>query len=367
MARDSRTVDAESDDDFSEILASINFGKTFLFIGAILLFVVMVIMGCNGFYQIKPGEAAALQTFGAAKAEPEDDEGLHWHWPSPIGKTTVVQVQKSRTAEMGWQTLPSGHIDSATGENWQRDLNAATMITGDLNLLETQLVAHYYISDLNSYLFGADDPGVRFRYGDGRTHQSHNRGLPDGQTLLDTLEIAVRRSIGQKTIDQVLVSDRETIELETMRHAQDILNQYNTGLTITSVQLQEIKPPNEVQEAFDDVLRAREERDRRINEALAFESRVLPEARGEAEKIRKAAEAYKAQRINQATGESDRFLAILNEYKAAPEIIAERMYLETMDIVLPRTNQIILAGADTGPIIINNGDSPRSVVPIDSP
>ena len=321
-----------------------------------LLTLVTLILAATGFYQIKPGEATAVQTFGAAKPEPATAEGLHWHWPWPIGATTR-QVQKSRIAELGFQTLPENKIDILTGENWQRDYQAATMITGDLGLLETQLVAHYYISDLNAYLFEADDPGVTYEYLDGdkpKTERSHPQGFPDGQTIKDALEISIRRAAGQRTIDQALITQRESIELETMEYAQDILNRYRTGLTITSVQLQEVKPPDEVQAAFDDVLRAREEKETRINAALTFESQTLPEARGQAEKIRKEAEAYRAERTNQAQGETARFLAILHEYQASPTIIARRMYLQTMDKVLPRTNQILIAGPETGPIIINN-------------
>ena len=332
------------------------------------LIIVLACMG-TGFYQVKPGEATAVQTFGAARDEPVTQEGLHWHWPSPIGRTTTVQVRKSRTTQVGFQNLPEGKIDDLTQESWQRDYESATMITGDLNLLENQLVAHYYISDLNAYLFEADDPGVTFEYQDGsrsKSYQSHPRNLPDGQTLKDTLEIAIRRAVGQRTIDQALVSDRETIERETMEKAQHILNAYRTGLTITSVQLQEVKPPDEVQAAFDDVLQAREEKDKRINEALAFESQTLPEARGAAERIRKEAEAYRAQKINAAQGEANRFLAILAEYRATPSIIAKRMYLETMDQVLPRMDQIIIAGPDLQSLIINTGDRQTQVVPVNT-
>ncbi len=334
--------------------------------------VLLMIIACagSGLYQVRPGEATALQTFGAARPDPVESEGLHWHWPNPIGKTTTIQVRKSRTTEVGFQVLPEGKLDSLTGENWQRDLDSATMIAGDLNLLETQLVAHYHISDLNAYLFQADDPGVRFEYMDGdrtRTHESHPPGKPDGQSIKDALETAVRRSVGQKTIDQVLVAERETIERETMLHAQKILDRYRTGITITSVQLQEVKPPDEVQAAFDDVLKAREEKDTRINQALTFESQTLPEARGEAEKIRKEAVAYEAERINAAQGEADRFLAILQEYRTSPEIIAKRMYLETMDTVLPRTRQVMIAGAELGSLIINMEPGRVTVVPVEQP
>ena len=324
---------------------------------AIALFASIGIKACQGMYTVKPGEAAALQTFGAAKPEPVIDEGLHWHWPGPIGRTTVVQTQKSRTAEIGFRTLSGDNIDSGTGENWQRDLNSATMITGDLNLVETQLVAHYFISDLNKYLFNADDPGLNY------DKKNHPLGYPDGRTIQDALEIAVRRSIGQRTIDQTLVGDRESIESETMQQAQDILSKYETGLTITSVQLQEIKPPDQVQEAFDDVLRAREHKDKRINEALAFESKTLPEARGRAEKLRKESEAYRADKIARATGEADRFLNILAEYQAAPDIIRTRIYLETLDRILPKVNQVLIAGGvDPSSIIVNAGDG--NIVPV---
>ena len=333
------------------------------FKSVILIIVILVIVAflgiksCQGMYTVKPGESAALQTFGAAKSEPVIDEGWHWHWPSPVGKTTVFQTQKSRTAEIGFRTLSNDNIDSDTGENWQKDLNSATMITGDLNLVETQLVAHYYISDLNKYLFNADDPGLNY------DRKNHPIGYPDGRTIQDALEIAVRRSIGQRTIDQTLVGDREIIEFETMQQAQDILTKYETGLTITSVQLQEIKPPDQVQEAFDDVLRAREQKDTRINEALAFESKTLPEARGRAEKLRKESEAYRADKIARATGEADRFLNILAEYQAAPDIIRTRIYLETLDKILPKVNQILISGGtDPSSIIINASNG--NIVPV---
>ena len=334
----------------------ITFQIVFTALAAFALVVALVWLG-TGFYQVKPGESAAIQTFGAARLEPEAAEGLHWHWPSPIGRTTVLQTQKSRTAEVGYNTLPDGVLNAVTGENWQRDLRAGTMIAGDLSLLEIQLVAQYYIGDLNAYLFEADDPGVTFAYSEGnnaRDHRSHPQGRPDGQSIKDALEVAIRRSVGQRTIDQVLVTERESIEFETMTEAQQILDAYRTGLTITSVQLQEVRPPDQVKSAFDDVLRAREERDTRINQALTFESQVLPTARGQAERIRRESEAYRATRIAAAEAEADRFLAILQEYRASPDIIAKRMYLETLDAVLPRVNQIIVGGAEVPALIINS-------------
>ena len=326
-----------------------------------------VMMGFSGCYTVKPGEEAVLQTFGAAHSRTITTEGLHWHWPGPVGDTTVVHTQKIRTAEIGFQTLPGGAIDPFTGQPWQRDLEQATMITGDLNLVEVQMVAQYRISDLRSYLFAADDPGVIFDYynldksQDIQTNRSHPEGLPDGRTLQDALEIAMRRAMGQRTIDQALISEREVVEAETLIFAQDLLNQYRTGIQLVEVQLQEVKAPDAVQEAFDDVLRAREEKDTKINQALSFRSKVLPEARGTAQRLLREAEAYRATRISQAHGEVDRFLAILEQYESAPEIIAERMYLETMDRVLPVLQKVVVPEGSQ-PIIIS--DTGREIVPV---
>lgn len=347
-------------------------GFRFRYVGYAVLAIgllIMTISGCRGIYTVGPGEAAALRTFGAAHVEPVTAEGIHWHWPPPVGRTNVEQVQKSRTATIGFQTLPEGKVNLFNGENWQRDHESATMITGDLNLVEIQLTAQYYISDLNAYLFGADDPGYRFEYTDGdrtRTHSSHPEGRPDGQSIRDALEAALRQTVGHRTIDQTLVGQRESIERETMVVAQQILNDYETGLRITSIQLQEVKAPDEVQEAFDDVLRAREERDKRINEALSFEARVLPEARGEAERILRESEAYRAAQIAQARGEADRFSQILTQYQAAPDIIRTRIYLETLERVLPRARQIFI-GADESPALIINQSPDQPVVPIVTP
>lgn len=339
---------------------------------AAFLIVIGVAMALSGIYQVKPGEAAAVRVFGKARPEPVTQEGLHWNWPRPIGKTDVLQVQKNRTADIGFDTLPDGREGLLTGEAWQRNLEEATMITGDLNLVEIQLVAQYRISDLNNYLFRADDPGVVFQYldieGKSREHRSHPEGFPDGRTLKDALSTALRRAAGKRTIDEVMVTQREAIELEAMSIAQEILNQHQTGLTLTAIQLQEVKAPNEVQDAFDDVLRAREIRDTRINEALAFEQRVIPEAQGAAGRIVNEAKAHRAQRIAQATGEADRFQSILNEYQASPEIIQTRMWLETMDRVLPQLDLVIVAGDGTPPVIINGaGDRARTTLPVPVP
>lgn len=321
-----------------------------------------------GFYSVRPGEAAALQTFGAAHAQPVSQEGLHWHYPSPIGRTTVVHVQKVRVSEVGFHTVPDDKISPVTNQGWQSDLGQATMITGDLSLIEAQLVVQYRIKNLHEYLFGADDPGITLLYlttedaNKVLTKQTHPEGYPDGKTLKDAIEVSMRRAMGQRTIDQAMITERETIEAETLEYAQDILDSYETGLQLISVQLQEVKAPDAVQEAFDDVLRAREEKDKRINEALAFRSKVLPEARGTAQRLLREAEAYRAERIAASQGEANRFLAIHEEYQAAPEIISERMYLEMMDTVMPRMKKVFIPKGSQPIILTETSDSKLPIV-----
>ena len=352
--------ETEKNDDALDLLANLPYGK--LARWALLILAGLIVAGCGatGFYSVRPGEEAAVQTFGRAADQTVTSEGLHWHWPSPVGQVHVWQTGKNRTAEIGYFRLPEGRLSALTNENWTRDLDAATMITGDLNLIEVQAVAQYRISDLNRYLFHADDPGVDFEYTaqdlELRSHHSHRPGHPDGRTIRDAMEIAMRQSMGLRNIDQALVSQREDVEAETMAAAQEILDQWETGITITAIQLQEIKPPDPVQEAFDDVLRAREERDTRINSALAYESKVLPEARGQAEQIRQQAQAYAAQQVNRAQGEADRFTALLTEYRAAPDTIAWRMYLETIQEIAPYLEFLIV---EEGQTVIINRDGGR--------
>ena len=317
----------------------------------------------GGLYQVRPGEETAIQTFGAARERPEAGEGLHWHWPSPIGRTQTLQVRKSRVAELGFHTLPNGQISLFTNENWQRNPQAAVMITGDLNIIEVLLTGQYHIKDLNKYLFEADDPGIEFEYTnadrDQRLHRSHPEGRPDGRTIQDALEIALRQAMGTRNIDQALVSERDAIAQEVQRGAQEFLDTWNTGLALTTVQLQEIKPPDEVQASFDDVLRAREERETRTNEALSYRSKTLPEARGAAERITKEAQAYHAQVTNRAQGEAAAFTARRIEYEAAPTLIGQRMYLETIEQALPQLNLILNAAG--APIILTQEGQSRLI------
>lgn len=312
--------------------------------------IIMLAWLAFGIFQIGPGEQAALRLFGKAIETPVnqegDEEGLHWWWPGPIGKRDVVLVTEVRRLELGFRSNDAGPASPFPSE--------ALMISGDLNIVDVQMVVQYNIRDLNDFLFSVDDPGDDSR--------GIAVGQPDGRTLKDAAEAALRLVVGQRSIEDVLVRNREEVEDSTTERLQEIIDLYNTGINIESVQLQDVKAPEEVRDAFDDVLRARQERDTRINQARAFEADIIPRAQGDAERIKQAAEAFKQARVAQAQGEADRFTSVLNVYSSSQEVTRQRLYLEAMEEILPGITKIIIApGTET--VLILGGDGRLTPVP----
>ena len=291
-----------------------------------LIALIVIIWAATGVYTISPGENAALRLFGAVQGDPVDEEGLHWWWPTPVGKKDVVLVTETRRMELGFRSN-----DAAVNTPF---LEEALMISGDLNIVDVQMVVQYRISNLNDFLFNVDDPGEPTRL--------VPEGQPDGRTLKDGAEAALRLVVGQRSIDDVLVRGRELVETDTRARLQAIMDSYVSGIEVISVQLQDVKAPEEVRDAFDDVLRGRQERETRINQALAYEAEVIPRARGEAQRIIEGAEAFRQARIETAEGESQRFEAVLNEYENSPEVTRQRLYLEALEQFLPNVSKIIV-------------------------
>ena len=287
----------------------------------------------TGVYQVGPRERAALQLFGDFQRT--EGPGLHWYFPSPIGKRTIVDVEVTRNMELGFFTAETGGSTDQAVE--------ALMITGDLNIVNIQMVVQYQIADLESYLFRVDDPGEVLR--------SIERGNPEGRTLKDATEAALRQVVGQRSIDDILVVNRPVVEAQTHELLQDILDSYGTGIQVNTVALQTIRPPDEVRAAFDDVVNARVDRESRINEARAFEQDRIPRAEGDAAQVVQAAEAFKAERIARATGEVNRFRSVLSEYLSAPDVTRQRLYLEAMEEILPGIKKFILSEGGEGNLL----------------
>jgi membrane protease subunit HflK len=317
---------------FNNVVQRIGGGGVRLIVVAVLALLVVVWVA-SGLYQVGPRERAALQFFGDFQST--EGPGLHWYFPSPVGKRTIIDVDVTRNMELGFLTTATGAVTDQGVE--------ALMITGDLNITNVQMVVQYQISDIERYLFRVDDPGETIR--------GVEQGNPEGRTLKDATEAALRQVVGQRSIDDILVLNRPVVEAQTRELLQGILDLYETGIQVNTVALQTTRPPDQVRAAFDDVVNARVDRESRINEARAFEQDRIPRAEGDAAQVVQAAEAFKSERIALATGEVNRFRSVLNEYLSAPDVTRQRLYLEAMETILPDLTKFVLTEDSSGNLL----------------
>jgi membrane protease subunit HflK len=250
----------------------------------------------SGIYIIQPAERGVILRFGAYAYMTEP--GPHWHIPYPFENVVKVNVDE---------------ISSFT--------HKATMLTQDENIVELELTVQSRIQDAADYLFQDQAPE---------------------KTLRDATETEVRKTIGASKLDYILTEGRGAVATTIKDRVQKLMNQYKTGLEVTSVNMQPAKPPEQVKESFDDAIKAREDKERLENKAEAYANEIVPQARGEAARMEADGKAYRDRVIASAEGESARFLSVLGEYAKAPEVTRERLYLETMEKVLSETNKILL-------------------------
>ena len=308
-------------------LGSVGGGMRATFLFGALIIALLVWLG-TGFYTVDPDEQALVRVFG--RVTNVAGQGLHWRPPAPIARHDTVKVTQVRRMEVGFRSTPDGGI--------RTDPVEALMITGDENIVDVEMVVLYRVSSISDYILKVRDPGDADRaIGD----------RPDGRTLKDVAEVALRGVVGSRPIDDVLTAERAVIEQEVKNGMTRLLNAYESGIFIEQVQLQPVKAPEQVQDAFDDVVRAQEDRVRLRNEAEAYSNDIIPRARGDAERILNEARAFEAQRINDAQGRAAEFLAILAEYSLAEDVTRERLYLEAMERILPDVKKFIIDN-DTG-------------------
>ena len=291
--------------------------RIFGIIGGII---VLIWLG-SGIYIVNPGEVAILRTWGAWRGE-QITSGLHWRIPWPVQQTDILSIQRVQSMELGFRSVG----ESGAGLGSTDVASEARMITGDENLVDAQLVVQYRIRDAGAFLFNVKDPTTR----------------PDGDTLRDATSSALRQIVGQRVIDDVLTTGKDIVQVETQQLLQRLLDDYGTGIQVVNVQLQDVQPPDEVQAAFKDVISAREDRSRFINEGQAYAEDIVPRARGAAERIVQSAEAFKVQRRLEAQGNANRFLSRLREYRDHPEATRIRLYIEAMERVLPSVKVIVV-------------------------
>jgi membrane protease subunit HflK len=269
--------------------------------------------GYFGLYQIEPGQAAVLLRFGEHVGT-TTREGLHWSLPPPIVERVLVNVSELRNVDFG---LAEGEGESELEEK----LLEASMQTGDNNIVRVGFAVQYTVKDAFLARFRLDDPEAVVR---------------------DAAQAAMREVVGRQTVDGVLRERRAAVSAEASTLLQDILDAYDAGLDIEGVQLQEVQPPAAVRAAFDDVVSANQDASRLVNEAEGYRNEVLPKARGESAELLAQAEGYRDAKIAEATGQAERFKAVALEYRKAPEVTQKRLYLETMEAILPEVEKVII-------------------------
>ena len=282
-------------------------GLKYLFIIALLVWLI------SGIYIIDPAERGVVLRFGAFQEE--TGQGPHWHLPFPIEEVTRVNVEQIRSAEIGYRNAT---VDNRFGGNVSSE---SLMLTKDENMIDAKFAVQYKINVVQDYLFNVANPDM---------------------TLRQVLESAIRQVVGKNTMDYILTEGRSDIADKIKDKSQELLNMYATGLEITTVNMQDAQPPEQVQAAFSDAVKAREDKQRLINEAQTYANDILPKSRGKAARMLEEAKAYKSQVISKSEGEASRFNQILAEYIKAPEVTKERLYRETMESVLATTSKVVV-------------------------
>jgi membrane protease subunit HflK len=266
----------------------------------------------SGIYIIDQGNRGVITRFGGYTETTMP--GPHWHIPAPVESVNVVNVEQQRFIEVGYNDVSRF---SKSASNPQESL----MLTGDENIIAVRLAVQYQINSARDYLFNVKS---------------------NEHTLKQLTESVLRGVIGRNTMDFVLTEGRSQIVAEIKRQIQDVMDAYKAGIAIASVNLQDAQPPEEVQGAFEDAIRAREDKQRLINEAEAYANEVIPKARGAAARILQEAEAYSAEKVAKAKGETERFDQLLVEYEKNPAITRKRLYLEAKEKLYASTNKIVV-------------------------
>ena len=274
----------------------------------ILAFIVWM---ATGIYIIDPAERGVVLRFGAFQTS--TTQGPHWHIPYPVESVYKVNVEQVRSAEIGFRNAQNSDSGGVSSES--------LMLTRDENMVDVKLAVQYKIANAQDYLFNVSNPEL---------------------TLSHVVQSIIRQVVGDNTMDFVLTTGRDQVAQEVKTASQALINDYGLGIQITAVTMQDAQPPVQLKAAFDDVVKAREDEQRYINEARAYANDIVPKARGASQRLLAEAEAYKSEVVSKSEGEAYRFSQILTEYTKAPGVTKERLYRETLEDVLGNTNKVIV-------------------------
>ena len=295
----------------------------------LLLLGIAIVSAATSYYQVEPEQVALVTRFGryVHTAQP----GPHFKWPLGIEEAVKVPIQRQLKQEFGFRTARAG-VQSEYNEKNEDAKEESRMLTGDLNVANVEWIVQYKIKDAYQYVFRVRDVNG---------------------TLRDLSEAVMRKVVGDHSVTEVLTVGRERIQIAAKDELQNLCNHYQMGIEILQLVLQDVNPPEKVRDSFNEVNQAIQERERAINQAWASYNSVIPEAEGKAEQAIQNAEGYATERVNNARGDVQRFLALETEYRKAPAVTRSRLYLETIDKVLPRAKRRVFID-----------DSVKGVLPI---
>lgn len=297
-----------------------NFQNSGRFIGLGLLAAVVIWL-LSGIYFIQPNQNGVVLTFGKY-TRTDETPGPKWRAPWPIQSVKVVDVTVERRIQIGFDSNDKGFSQNQANGAHSEGL----MLTGDENIIDINFVVLWRVGNAKDFLYSVRDPE---------------------DTIAMVAASTMREIIGQTNIQPALTDARTKIQSDARVLMQKLLDEYNSGVTINNVQLQKVDPPDAVVDAFNEVQRARQEKEKLKNQADTYRKDIIPRAKGEAVKMLNDAEAYKAQVVSKATGDASRFNSVFAAYKNSPEVTSERMYLETVEEIIKTTKTFIMGNKDS--------------------
>lgn len=271
---------------------------------AIVLFLWLV----SGFFIVQEGQTGVVLTFG--KYSHTTPSGFNWRWPYPIQTHEIVNVSQVRTVEVGYRSSVKN-----------KQAKEALMLTDDENIIDIQFAVQYKLKSASEWVFNNRD---------------------QDETVRQVAETSIREIVGKSKMDFVLYEGREKVAFDVNQLMQQIVDRYKAGVQITNVTMQAVQPPEQVQAAFDDAVKAGQDRERQKNEGQAYANDVIPKARGAAARLMQESEAYRARVVANAQGDASRFKQVLAEYQKAPAVTRDRMYLETMQQIFSNTTKVMV-------------------------
>lgn len=274
--------------------------------------ILLGVWAATGFYVVDTREQGVVLRFG--KYVETTGEGLHWHWPYPIESREIVSLTMVRNVEVGHRNSGRNKVPEE-----------ALMVTGDQNIIDLQFSVQYNVKDARAFLFN-----------------TRNGDIDAKDLVLQVAESAIREVVGKSPIDFILNEGRAEVADRAARLMQQILDRYQSGILIAKVNMSNAQPPEQVQAAFDDAVKAGQDKDRLKSEGEAYANDIIPKARGLAARLEEEANAHRQRVVSQAEGDVSRFKQVLTEYSKAPQVTRDRMYLDTMQLVLSNSTKVVV-------------------------